>query len=364
MTTLDNFIDMLADKSPSELLNPKYANDMYDTVPTDAEYYEGLKMLPTKKVNSQTAKFTAFEQPKGTIYASEGSIEAHKENKLGSSTKIEKLIRFSSSVQFTHDEIQTIGQAQREGAGDAERRAAAENIVRNVQAIKMRNKMTQEKLVWEAYLGRMDVDQKIGMEVSEMQINTNTRQLAALTSTDTWDTAAASSTADPSKDIDDLGESYTGKGIALGEIWMNLKTFNYMKRSSTSTDTGLRDLFKHTTTQLVTMSHDEELIIGGVKIKIYNGSWIDRVGTEQMFIPDGYIIGLPKKTNMIGNFARSYEYLNVDAIKEGSLEIPNQYGTYFNVKTDRNPLIVEFFLSHCGIPLVENPQGICYKQVF
>lgn len=363
MSTISNYLDNIANKRPSELLDPRFANDLYDTVPTDAENFEGYKIMGYKTSPTPYIKLTALEPAKGVIYHVPGGTRTPVSQKQAFQTKKEIVVRFADSHLFSHDDLQAFAEAERQDARDAEMRLAAETIVNAAASLKFRNAVTQEKLFWEGcWQQRMDIEQYIDNVVSERRISTNTRALTALTGNDRWNIAAASSTADPTSDIRAMAESFTGKGGKLGTVYMNLATFNEMIATANAT-TGLRSNLRYTTADLEQKAFEDGIMIGGAKIKIYNEGYLDKTGTYQMFIPDGYIIGIGAQSAS-GSFVDRVESLNIDAMEKDTFKIGSVFGTYFRVKTEDDPISRQLLLSHCGLPVFRNPQQIVSLQVY
>lgn len=364
MSDLKTFVDNIADKKPSELLDPAFANDLYDTVPTDSKDFVGLKMMGRKQSPTETIKYTALEPVKGLMYHVPIGVKAPVRAKRASISKKEIVVNFKNSYNFSASELAQINQANMQNSSDAEMRLAAEAVAIAATTIKELQERTMEKLFWEGCVqARMDVDQYINNTSSERQISTGVRQLTALAGNFTWDTAAASSTADPTLDIRAMAFSYRGKGTKLGDVYMSQETFNEMIGTSNAT-TGMRSLWKYTSLELEKSALEDGISFAGGRVKIYDGTYLNLAGTEVEFITDGYIVGFGRKTT-VGAPVSLIEALNVEALDlTGDPSKNGTYGAFFYIKNDRNPASSQMVLSYNGLPVFENPQPIVVQQVF
>ena len=221
-------IEKLLTLSPTKLLDPNTANDLYNVVPTPASKYLGLNLMTTRQSHTPYVKYTAREPQKDLMKSVKFGTKSPVSNKRGYATQKHIVVKFKDSLIFDEEELFLIEQAKRTDARDAEIREAAEAIVLNIEGLKEKNYTTQEKLFWEGLLGQMNVIQINSGVESDIEISTNTRALPALTSTDTWDYHMkndSGSTADPVIDLKEMIKTFTGKGGTLGHVYMNLKTY-------------------------------------------------------------------------------------------------------------------------------------------
>lgn len=364
---INDFLQRISDKRPSYLLNPKVANNLYQFVPTEADSYQGLKLMPTMTSPTPYVKYTARQPVRGLMRAIVPGTRAPVSQKVGSTTERHVTVKFKDSHMFNEDELQKIVQAELTSASDAEIQECARMIATNIGNLKMKLEYTKEKLFWEGcWQGRMDVNQVDNGVESEYQISTGVRTVTALTSTATWNywytTSVANSTADPIKDIRYLDTTYTGKGGRLKCVYMNKNTYFMMLGVP-----KLRNEYQYTTVKLAEVKLDGPIEIAGYTIYVYDGGYLDDNGTFQNFIPNGYIIGYGEGMGMDAEPVAYVNCVNVDAnfeVRMNSEDVKYVYGTYFRIKDVDDPVSKQFFISHNGLPVFRNPQLIVVQQVF
>lgn len=366
MSIISNILDEIVKKRPSNLLSPKLANTLYDTVPTESSKLLGLSKIMGRGTSlTRTVKFTALEPVKGLMNSVPLGTRTPVHTKQAVQTEKQIIVRYAGSYVFSPQEKEQIAQAQRVGSLDAEIKLAGEKIINATAALKYKRDTGFEKIFWDGcYQQRMDVPQFIDDAASNRQIDVDTRTMTDLAGNFRWNTPAASSTADIRADIEAMRRSYEGKGVELGTVYMNQRDFDYMTNTSNA-NTGMRTLYSPTTTQLEKEDTRAGLNVAGIKCMPYSASWLTTDGTATKYIPNGYIIGIGEK--VLGQSpVKLYNALNIDGELQNDGNGKPAYGSVFRSKTGENNDSPEtrLVLTHCGCPVFENGQSIVRLKIY
>jgi len=366
MSTIQNLLDKIAVARPSNLLDPRLANTLYDEVPTGTADFVGLNKIMGRKTSlTDTVKFTGLEPVKGLMNSVPMGTRTPVKGKQARQTERQITVRWAESNVFSPQEIQEIEQAQRVGSLDAEIILAAEGIINAISALKYKRDCGFEKVFWDAcYQQTMDVPQEIDNVASDREIDVATRTLTDLAGNFRWNIAAASTTADVTADIRSMARSYDNKGTDLEKVYMNRLDFDYMVTTANAT-TGMRPIYSQTSLQLEKENLDEGINIVGIKCMPYSGSWLTAAGTATKYIPNGYVIGFGKKVNE-QNYVNLYNALNIDGKLLNDGKGKPVYGSVFRTKVgeENDSPSTRLVLSHCGSPVFSNPQAIVRLKVY
>jgi len=366
MSIIENVLDAIAKKRPSSLLDPKLANTLYNTVPTDSAEFVGLNKIMGRKTSlTDTVKFTALEPVKGLMNSVPMGTRTPVKGKQARQSEQKITVRWAESNVFSPTEIQQIELAVRNGSPDAEIKLAAEEVINAIVALKYKRDCSFEKVFWDGcYQQSMYVPQEIDNVASYRYITTDTRTLTDLAGNFRWNIAAASSTADVTSDVRAMKRSYSGKGTELETIYMNQLDFDYATTTANAT-TGMRPTYSQTTLKLESESLVDGINVAGVKLRVYDANWITTAGTSTKYIPNGYIIGVAKKMNGRSH-ANLYNALNIDGkLLNNGNGVP-VYGSFFRTKTgeENDSPSTRLVLTHCGSPVFDNPQAFARLKVY
>jgi len=366
MSIIENILDKIAKVRPSNLLDPKIANTLYDTVPTDSMEFVGLNKIMGRKTSlTDTVKFTALEPVKGLMNSVPMGTRTPVKGKQTRQSEQQITVRWAESNVFSPQEVQEIEQAQRVGSLDAEIKLAAEGIINAITALKYKRDCAFEKVFWDGcYQQSMYIPQEIDNVASYRYVTVDTRTLTDLAGNFRWNIAASSSTADPTSDIRAMKRSYSGKGTELETVYMNQLDFDYMITTANAT-TGMRSLYKYTSITLERDDLGEGINVAGVKVRVYDGSWITTAGTSTKYIPNGYTIGFGKKING-RSYVDLYNALNIDGKLLNDGKGAPVYGSVFRTKVgeENDSPSTRLVLTHCGSPVFSNPQAVVCLQVY
>lgn len=355
---MSKFNDIIQNKRPSQLLDPKIANGLYARVPTAANDFLWLKLMKESTSDSTEIKVTAYEPVFWVLKSVRPWTTVPLMEKLGSKSTKMMTVKFWWSKVFTEEEMLTIARAEKADASDAEIRQAREIIIREMEAMKYNNKVVFERAYWEWMMWTMNITQDINGKTSNNPIPTFTRELTALATTKRWNTEEWTSTADPVTDIRKLKRSYRGKWAKLSKILMNQETFDYMMLCP-----KIRDNAKYTTRELETWDY-ESVRIAWVNIEVYDWSYMDDNKTVRNFIPDWYIIWLWEWIWASTPWVELVKCLNVDSTDPESLQIKAVYWSFFYVEWTRDPVSKKMTLTDYSLPVFKNPEIYCFQKVF
>jgi len=366
---VNQFLKIIKQFKPSELLTTKQANNMYKNAPTMAENFLGLKLMTQGVSNTNVIKYSAIEPVYGVMKSVGIGEKAPISDKRESKQEKHITVYFKDSVVFDSQELLTIAQASKSNSEEAQIQIARDQIILNIEQLKTKSANGDEKLFWEGCQGTMNVPELVNGNEVTRAINTFTRQIAALTGNDGWNIAPAGSTADPTGNIRIMQQSFTGKGSALRNVYMNLVTLHALIATAGAGGTGLRDLWKYTTTDLEQKAISESgLILSGVPMKVYNETYNDDSKVNSTFIPDGKIIGFGESRSMTQGIVEYVKALNIDAQVYGQIN-PNSapqtvFGSFLDAISEKNPTSLSLVHTKNALPVFKMPQLIVHQTVF
>jgi len=354
----NKFLDIIANKRPSQLLSTKVANWLFTRVPTPANDFLWLKLMRETTSDSTEIKVTAYEPVFWVMKSVRPWTTVPLMEKLWSKTTKFMTIKFWWSKTFTEEEMLTIARAERADASDAEIRIWREIIVREMEAMKYNQWVATEKSFWEWMMGTMNVIQDMNGKISNNSIPTHTRELTTLTWDFRWNVADETTKADPVKDIRTLKRTYKWKWAKLSKILMNQETYDFMMMTP-----KIRDNAKYTTRELETWDA-ESVKLWWVSIEVYDWSYIDDDKTVRNFIPDWYIIWLWEWVWVANIWVEHVKCLNVDATDPDTLQVKAVYWSFFYVEWTRDPVSKKMTMTDYSLPVFKNPEIYCFKKVF
>lgn len=355
----------LAKIRPSTLLKSTAANNLYHSVGTIANELKGIQMMSEDITDDDKIEMVAAEPSFGVMYSVDGGAKSPVSEKLSQKKEFYVTVDFKDSIIFDHKDLKAILRADKSNSNKAEIRLASKAIFTNIAHLKTKHQITKEMLFWDGCIyGKMSVPQKTGGVTSVIEIETLTRSMAALTSTDSWNyylTNATGSTADPVLDIKKMKQSFTGKGSKLVKIYCNLYTFDTMVFVP-----KLRDTIQYTSARLET-SGEEKITLAGVSVEVYDATYLNNDKVSTNFIPDGYIVGFGRNNDGMGNSIVKYvKGINIEVTAKllGSESVDYVYGDAIYIRQNDDPVSKQIMFSNNGLPVFQMAQLIVAQKVF
>lgn len=224
---------------------------------------------------------------------------------------------------------------------------AIDDIITTGRMLQIRNERLTEKMRWDAMANNLAIKFPDGTSVTVDQYGGYAGTHVIASNAKPWSVTASSTPADDIRGWADILEE--DSGLPAGHLWMNRSTF---RRLQNSAYWATQLTFTDRPYKIPTDKDIAAILDPALEIVIYNGSYKDKSGVRQKWIPDGYVLLATEYQVDSINIGEMYDCPVVRAVN-GKLVVENNPGTqaeiminelkkkeYLRVSTARMPMLL------------------------